>query len=477
MDRLRRTLVFSLPAATWLPSNAAANPATEELEGRIVERARELSAKGNPVLEILAPEGCEANVQPTLDSFGSKTGLSTRLHLVPVDDVNTRLILAARRRMSYDLALPATYGLADLAEANAIQPLGGYQATLETDDPGARGLYPLGDYYHGQIYGFQTDGDVYVMFYNREILEDPQLSEEFERRFGESPQPARSFSDLDRLLAFYHRPSEGIFGGNLFRTPQYIAWEYWIRLHAQHVLPFDADMRPMLTTEGALRAAEDLANASKYLTPNAATASLTESWQTFAGGRVMCTIGWGGSQKFFRNNSTQLRKGVVTAGTPYNDIDSSSAAFSYFNWGWNFAVPSSAKQPELGFLLARYAVLPSHSTTAVGQANGFFDPFHAEHYQCPIIRKIYGTEFLQIHSRSMENALPDLYLRGQSQYMSILSDHLLQIDRREISPAAAMEAVAAQWEDLTELIGRSEQIRQWRLLLEQYPAATRGWVS
>lgn len=477
MDRLRRRLVFGLPTVPLLPTSVSANPVPDELEQRIVARARELYSKHNPVLEILAPKGCEANVQPTLDSFEAQTGLKARLNLVPVDDVNTRLILAARRRISYDLALPATYGLADLAEANAIQPLGDYQAKLETDNPDARGLYPLGDYYHGRIYGFQTDGDVYVMFYNREILEDPRLAEEFEQRFGEPPKPARSFAELDRLIEFYHRPADGISGSNLFRTPQYIAWEYWIRLHALQVLPFDRDMRPMLTTARAHRAAENLANVSKYLTPNASTASLTESWETFAGGRVMCTIGWGGSQKYFRSNAAQLRQGVITAGTPHNDIDTGGDAFSYFNWGWNFAVPTAANHPELGFLLARYAVLPTHSTTAVGQANGFFDPFHAEHYECPDIRAIYGGEFLQVHSRSMESALPDLYLRGQSQYMSILSDHLLQIDRREISPAAALEAVAAQWEDLTDLIGRSEQIRQWRLLLKQYPAATRPWAS
>lgn len=461
----RRELLKTLAAAgIGLPLTRA--QAESDVRRQIVERCRRLAQGKDVALHIMLPAGSEGNVRPVARSFTRETGVRFENDVVPVDDINARLILASSLNHRVDVALPATFGIPDLAEAGALRSLNGIP---DGERPGDRSLFWLGDYYNDRLYGFQTDGDVYVMFYNRAILGDTSLAAEYRARFGVAPRPARTWAELDRMLEFYQRPEDGLYGGCLFRTPRYIAWEYWIRLHAKGLTPFDADMRPQIDTAMGVEAADELAQATRHLTRNARAASLFENWSTFAEGNVLCNIGWGGSQKYFQANPTKLPEGVLVAPTPSGDKDEAGEAFAYFNWGWNYAVPRTSAHPEIAALFGRYAVLPTLSAEAVSAADGFFDPFHQAHYEDQRIADIYDAHFLDVHRHSMQVAIPDLYLRGQSQYFSVLSDYLLQVDRGDSTPGAALGAVAKQWEGLTNRLGRQEQIRQWRLLLDRYP--------
>lgn len=469
----RRDFLTGLASAAslgWAPGYATTSN-DDELRQTIVERARGLAASSPKKLSILLPQGSESNILPIAQSFTAATGVDIEFVPVPVDDVNSRLILATARNAHYDVALPATFGIPDLVEAGALRPLDGYKKALRKDNPQDRSDYWLGDYYNDRLYGFQTDGDVYVMFYNQSLLEDKDLAEEYSKKFGHRPQPAKTWQEADRLMEFYHRPREGLYGGALFRTPEYIAWEYWIRLHAKGVLPFDSSMRPQIQSQQGVEAAEELARASRFLVDDANRASLFDNWRTFNGGNVLCNIGWGGSQKYFRSNRGNDHPAIVAAPTPGGDPGTKLGEFSYFNWGWNFSVPVTSREPELGFLFARFAVTASESTVAVRAPDGFFDPFRSEHYADAEISDLYGSDFLSVHRHSMQNSIPDLYLRGRTRYMSILSDYLLQINRREIPPQSALTSVSQQWEELTDSLGRSEQVRQWQLLLQRYPAS------
>lgn len=40
------------------------------------------------------------------------------------------------------------------------------------------------------------------------------------------------------MMAWFHRPEKGMYGGALFRTQYFIAWEWWGRFHAKGFYPF-----------------------------------------------------------------------------------------------------------------------------------------------------------------------------------------------------------------------------------------------
>ncbi|MEM6640864.1 MAG: extracellular solute-binding protein, partial [Pseudomonadota bacterium] len=442
----------------------------------ILGRARSLSAGLSKPLRMLLPRGSEANVQPVVDRFARETGAKVELIPSPVSDINTHLLIAHGRGASYDVALPATYGLADLVAAGALQALDdlapGYAVSASRSS-----LFPLGDVVGGRLYGLQTDGDVYVMFYNRRLLENTELSDAFAARYGERPRPARSFGELDQLMQFFHAPEQNRYGGVLFRAPGFLAWEFWIRLHAAGRFPFNRDMRPQLTTDESVSALKALVSASRWQHPAVMTDNLTDNWKRFAQGEALCNIGWGGSQKYWRRRAAELGRDILVAPLPGLAHAKGIARLGYFNWGWNYAVPARSTHPELAALFACYAVSPRASALAVREPDGFFDPFQPEHFLSPGIEQVYGRNFLDVQRDALSHAIPDLYLPGRSGYMDSLDDYLHRANSGDLSPTEALRAVESIWEAHTDRLGRRRQVSAWRDLRARYPSELRSLLS
>ncbi len=437
-------------------------------ESKILSRAATLATQNPAPLKVIIPAGSRSNFDVLAQSFTAATGAKFDISTVPVDDMNPRTMLSVLAGESIDLALPATFGIPDLVEAGVLKPLNRFADQFDPNGELGQGLFTLGNYYNNKLYGYQTDGDVYLLFYNRDILENPKLAARFKEQHGYAPEPAATWKQLDALLKFYHQPEDNRYGGTFFRTSTYIAWEWWLRIHAAGRLPFDKDMNPQVLSEESIDAAQNMAEASQYLLPNAPYLSIFESWEAFGRGNVLCLLGWGGSQKYLQAHAPALKDRIIHTQAPGRPEGPKS--ISYFNWGWNLSVPVTANQPELAYLFTLFASDPEVSARAIANPEGFFDPHRREHYADAGIKASYGQGFLKVHRTAMDEAIPDLYLQGRNQYIESLSSALIAINEREFSPKEAMRTVYKHWQELTDTLGRERQIAQWRLVLERYPA-------
>ncbi|NNF24811.1 MAG: extracellular solute-binding protein [Rhodobacteraceae bacterium] len=412
---------------------------------------------------------------PVARAFKEATGIDFRIELSEVDNINADLILEQFSGKSrFDVALPATFGLPDLVSAGAIRDVSAYARRYEP--PGFRDgiLYRVGDSFDEKTYGFQADGDAYVMFYHMDLLTSGAEQARYADRFGVALKPARTWQELDRQMAYFHRPDDGLWGGLLFRTPGYIVWEWWVRFHAQGMWPFTPDVEPLIATPTGVAVLEDMIAATQYLHPDTSHLGLFGNMARFAEGNTFCNIGWGGSQKHFNKPQSRIKDRIVFGPTPGGFVDDSFIATPYFNWGWDYVVTSSSQMPEIAYLFSLFASSPEMSTLAVRQADGYFDPIRPEHYRDPGIVSAYSEAFLDVHRASLEEAIPDLYLAGQGDYLSALSDMILLALNREVTADVAMRRAAEKWDLITRRIGRDAQIRRWRFLQKKYPATVRS---
>jgi multiple sugar transport system substrate-binding protein len=274
-------------------------------------------------------------------------------------------------------------------------------------------------------------------------------------------------------MAFFHRPDKKMFGGALFRTPTYIAWEFWVRFHAKGYWPFDANLGPQINNDAGVEALEELIVASSSLYGKARTNGLFDNWKAFADGNIYCNIGWGGTQKFLNSKKSKIRGNLLYAPTPGGDVNGELVKVPYFNWGWNYTVSSASNEPEIAYLFALFACSPEMSTRAVREESGFFDPFRSAHYEDKEIQKTYTPEFLTAHKESMAGSIPDLYLPGQGEYFDALRENLVRADAGTQTAKRALDLTAQQWEQTTRRLGRTAQVEQWEFLRKSYPENTR----
>ena len=463
----------SIPAATGVFASGNVQSANQYL----VEQARALGGKG-AAIRVLAPSGCEANLHPVIQAFHRATGINVELVQTPVDELNTQISLDwLNKSADYDLVLPATFGLPDLVNAGALRPIDDFVQKHESPRFRDGMLFQTGDSFDDKTYGFQTDGDAYVMFYNDSLMSDKFEKDGYHKAFDKPLDIPLTWSELDRQIEWFHRPDEGVWGGLLFRTSAYVGWEWWVRFHAKGLWPMDGDLRPLISGEAGIEALEEMIRVTEFLKNGVSHYGLFENWEQYAKGNVFANICWGGSQKFFNRPESNVKGKLRYGPTPGGIVDGSLLVTPYFNWGWTYAVFAGSSNAELAYLFALFASSPEISTLAVQEPNGFFDPFRVEHYEDEVIREIYSDAFLKVHSESMRNAIPDLYLANQSQYLGALNTWVQRALDKKVTASEAMKRIAQSWELTT---ARSDPIRQkerWRQLRLKYPEEVQRRLS
>jgi multiple sugar transport system substrate-binding protein len=466
-------------AATALPSafigRARAQGSTlEHVHTEAAAAAKKLAEGRKVKLTILQPSGSLGNVKPVADIWTEQTGIAVDYVEVPNSEINQKVLLeAVSRSGSFDLALPATFGLPDLAESGILVNLDQYAQKYEPADFQKDALFTVGDYYKGSLFGYQTDGDTYVMFYNKPWLENADENKAFSDKHGYELKVPDTWEELDAMMAFFHRPDQKMYGGALFRTQYFIAWEWWGRFHAKGFYPLADDLTPQINNEAGIAALEELLAASKYQYPGAKTNGLFENFEAFGQGDKFADIGWGGTQKYLNSDKSKLKGKLSFGPMPGGIVDGELLKVPYFNWGWNYVVSSVSPEPEIGYLFTLFATSPAMSTIAVRDPDGYFDPTREAHYEDQQIRDTYTPEFLEVHKASMANSIPDFYLKGQGEYFDELRVNLTAADAGTKTAKQALDDTAAAWERITRRMGARSQAVQWAFLKSNYPEAIR----
>ncbi|WP_175501296.1 extracellular solute-binding protein [Poseidonocella pacifica] len=433
-----------------------------DLHMSAIQRAvAKLDIPQGTVLRLLLPEGSEANLAPIKAAWTKMTGFEVVHELSDVDDINARIAEdLLLETADYDVALPATFGLPDLAYSNAVLSLEPFLAKCPNAYSEEGHLYTVGNRFEGETYGLQTDGDVYLMFYRKNLMEDPEEGKAYADQFGTALDIPTDWNELDRQMRFFHRPEQKMYGGTLFRAPGYLAWEFLARFEAEGGQLFDDQFRPQFNGEAAVKVLSDLIQATSYLHPGSGFGTLFENWDRFTSDQVYANIGWGGSQKSFNAPGSPLRGNLRYSALPRGK----GSGRGYFNWGWSYVIPTSAPYPELSFLFSALAMDPEISTTAVQQIDGYFDPFHERHYSDPVIQEVYSPSFLEVHRSAMLAAGHDIYLPGYGNYLAALNENIHAALTGDLSEDLALERMQIEWGRITLEFGGDSQARRWAAL-------------
>lgn len=461
---------LNTPVALSANSSASTKFTLDNLDGQIINKVNELTANKVATLTILQPKGSLGNVKPVGDAFQRATNVNVNYVEGFLDEINAAIMAdTLAENASFDIALPATFGLPDLIEVNAIRNLDEFADKYQPDNFYEGVLYSIGDYFKGNLYGYQTDGDAYVMFYNKAWLEDKEERIKFKNIYGFELKVPETWDQLDKMIKFFHRPEENKYGGTLFRTKDYMAWEWWIRFHAKGYMPFDDNLKPQINNSAGINALTELISLSDYLYPLAKSNGLFENWEAYSEGNSFCNIGWGGTQKFLNGPNSKIKNNILFGPTPGGYKNGELLLTPYFNWGWNYTVSNFSKEPEIAYLFTLYACSPKMSTIAVRYPDGYFDPFRIEHYKDTEIQNTYTKSFLDTHLVSMKNSIPDLYLPGQGEYLDSLKENINLANQGIITPQRAMNTVAKTWNQINHRLGINSQLEQWLYLKSRYP--------
>lgn len=421
-------------------------------------------------LNLLYPKGSLANVSVIANSFFQQTGVKVVLKEAELNSISSEMILDSSlkgRDQNIDVALPATYGIPDLVEKKAILNLSEYANKFEPANYRIDCLYNRGDFYKGRFYGYQTDGDVYLMFYNNKISEKYRVI--YENRYQEKYEVPKTWDKFDEQVKFFHKQSSKVSGGVLPRNNEFTIYEFWLRLHSFGFYPLNDDFSSRLTSEYSVEALKNIVELSKYLDPTTRTNDIFDNFEIFSQGNSFSNLGWGGTQKYLMGPKSKVKNSLTYSATPGGINKGKQFNVPYFNWGWNYVVSSRTTKEELAFLFCLFASSPQASADAIKERDGYFDPYRSSHYEDKRIIDLYGSEFLKVHYESLKSSIPDFYVSGNGLYTSALQRGISLSLQGYLEPEKSLKLVSEKWEKITDRIGREQQIKQWKFLKKSYP--------
>ena len=447
-------------------------------------------------------------------AFEAATGATLNIVEVPIDQLATTIPADfLTEQHTYDLIVTFSYYYGDLVSNGWIQPIDpflGQEGFAQWDPndmaPAMQNLYTWG----GQWYGARNDGDAQLLYYRKDILEDPAWQQQYEDEVGSPmPYPIQTWQDLLAITTFFNGkdwnadgdPDDGISlhlkvgGQGMFHfmtlaapfsiTPADGDDPTVVTKH-DNVFWFDPDtMDPLINQPGQVMALE-------FLQQLAATGQeaqfgwdLGQAWDNFLTGNAIATFSWGdvGTLAEKPDRSTiigNLGAAKIPCSSVWYDSETQETVTDTENpncvgnttgGSWHPVMSAYAHNPELAyFLMSMIATQPinffdvttgwqgidpsSLSSLFPPMGTASVDDYVAMGYNADDVQQ-YITAY---GSNLFDPPIFETYLRipGTPAYINSLDIHLSEAMTGQHTSQEALDLVASEWNQTTDDYGRDD---------------------
>lgn len=401
------------------------------------------------------------------DEIEKELGVKLSIEVVPANDLYARNMQDyASGSTSYDIAYFLPYQLPDFAPH--LDPLGqlldqyGLDPQLDDVLPAFKNFYTMWD---GQLVTLPFDGDHHLMLYNKDAFEDEKLQQQFQDKYGYELAAPTSYDQYLQMAEFFQSTPWRKDGGQGYGTAEgYLepAWWYENRLASSGALYFDDQMNPLINSKNAIAAAQNLVECAKFNPPGANTFGYQEVENAIAQGDVALSINWSSA---FRTSMDPNKSKVVgkigTAVTPGMMVNGNLIRHDALCTGWVLGIPTYGPNKEAATYVAWYYSRPEVHTAFILDPNTGIDAYRRSSIQNEEFAAKYGADFVKTIEDSLTVGFPDLQLPNAFEYYTSLHNQLKEASAGGKSVDDAMNQVASEWNDITDRMGREQQLEAW----------------
>jgi multiple sugar transport system substrate-binding protein len=443
------------------------------------------------------------------DEFEAATGATLDIVEVPFAEHFPKLLTDLTTGTGqYDTSIAGAWWLGDLVEGDFILPYDDYyndprfpQWDYEDVLPGARNLLEYG----GKKYMVANDHDGQVMYYRRDLLEDPEHQAAFKDEYGYDLKVPETWTEFRDVAEYFDgkdlngdgTPDDGLTmhlkvgGQGMFHFMSFAA-PFVIGPDNPNLFWFDPEtMDSIMDSPGHQRAMETMIDLIQF-GPEAMMAwSLGESWDHFLRGEAALTFTWGDLGALAQEEGSQVKGKTGAAPMPgtteYYDINSGewkqvdgvNRVGNTTGGSWAGVISKYSKAPEATYYLL--ALMATKEKSNVYAARGWdgVDPGRYSHFLPPdgtaslddYLAAGWDEQDVKDYTKAYyENFNADLqfpYLRipGTFEYWTALDIHLSEAATGQKTPEEALQATVDDFNQITDRLGRDLQLKSYKASL------------
>jgi multiple sugar transport system substrate-binding protein len=418
----------------------------------------------------------------------------------------------------YDVIINCSNWYGDAISNDWLQPIDKYYSDprmpkndLASVTPAVANLYQWG----GTQYGTNNDHDAQILYYRKDILEDPKWQAEYKKATGKDmPVAMDTWDDVLSIAQFFNgkdwdgdgAPDDGItlhlkVGGQGFFHFLAMSAPYVVTpapgddpkkvTQYHNVYFFDpTNMEPIINSPGHVKALEMLIALSKA-GPSAMWGwELGEAWADFLSGNAIMTFSWGDVWSLAEDPSQSViagklgARGIPGTKSPYNletkqfeNLDKPNLVGNQVGCSWHPVLSKFAKNPDLAAYWMFFQGEPSinHWNVVTGWTG--IDPGTTYDWLKPA-----GTATLQEYVDGGFNAndakagidayqdnfynypLFVSYLRipGTPEMSENMDVHLSEAITGQMSAQEALDRTASDWKRIVDDLGKEQELKLYQ---------------
>ena len=395
------------------------------------------------------------------------TGIKVKVVEVATAEMFTKIMQDYRSGAgAYDALNVIPAWMPDLADAGALEDLDpyvdkyGYRDELQKIAPTFRDNQMT---HRGKIYGFPDDGDVFVMYYRKDLFGDAQNQADFKAKYGHDLAVPTTWKDFDDVGQFFtDKLQPNTYGAAFFRQPPYAMYMFQERFRNEGGKFFDADtMKATINSDIGVKVFTDMRNENKFMPPGVEQFGFVENLAAFLQGQTAMTISWppyGRWAAGYGTNEQALNwvpksqiAGKVGYALPPGGHPELAAGFA-------LSVSSTSKQKEPAYLFIQWLNSEDISTLRVQLPYTLRDPFRTSHYTNAdyLAKWPDAKDYLATLKAASETGLLDLSLLQTDKYEEVLRQSISKLWAGD-DPKAILDQAASDWDAITDKIGVDKQ--------------------
>ncbi|WP_299619783.1 ABC transporter substrate-binding protein [Pelagibius sp.] len=345
--------------------------------------------------------------------------------------------------------------------------------------------------WNGKHLSQTIDGDLHTLSYRLDLFNDPKEQAAFKAKYGYDLAAPTTWDQYYDIAEFFTRPEDKLWGtAEAFRRGGQQFWFFFTHAASYTNNPnnpgsmfFDPEtMDAQVNNEGWVKALEDYIRSVGYAPPGALNFTSGDIRTVFAGGQVAMNFDWGDTGTISSDKAqSQIAGSVGSALTPgstriwnhktnaWDEFDEPVHSPFMAYGGWQAAVPQSGNNIDASWHYVEWASNPDNSGQAAVTGGSGVNPYRFSHFtNLDRWLKTFSPEeakmYLAAQRGSLEapNVALDMRLPGYFSYTEELEIELSKALVGDVEPKAALDAIAAKWNALTDEFGREEQLAAYR---------------
>jgi multiple sugar transport system substrate-binding protein len=352
-----------------------------------------------------------------------------------------------------------------LADGGVIAPLDDYIAKYMNmaDFEDYHPLYKALPTYKGKIWGFFDDGDIFALYYRKDIFEDPKMMEAYQAKFGTALAPPKTWEEYAQVAQFItDQMAPNVYGAGHFRKAGSPGnqFDFLQQFRANGGQMFDENMKAQIASPAGIKTLQNMIAANAASIPGNNELDAVSLWAAFLTGKVAMIYSWPPSGRMAADYSqsatainfiphSQIAGKVgyaVVPGNPEHAV------------GYNKALSADSANPEAAYLFMQWVCSPPVSLARCMLPYALRDPYRISHFKSELYGALFPSakEYLINLNNSANVGLLDPIMPGAQ-------DYFLSLDRMATSvwagadPQEALNTAAAEWDETTDRLGVDSQ--------------------